>query len=55
MRLILGWEDPTEVMATHFRILDWRIHGQKATVYRVTWESDMTEATQQEHNAVLVP
>ena len=44
----MGWEDPLEEgMATHCSILAWRIPmvrgAWRATVQRVTKESDMTE------------
>ena len=44
----LGWEDPLEeAMATHSSLLAWRIPmvrgAWRATVQRVTKESDMTE------------
>ena len=43
----LGWEDPLEKeMATHSRILAWKIHGQRSLVDYSPWgrkESNMTE------------
>ena len=45
----LGWEDPLkEGMATHCRILAWRIPSTRSLVGyspQCTKESDMTEAT----------